>query len=228
MPTSNDDPVLIELCSRALSRRVTLPSRELFSLNGKPLPCWREEDIDPNDDWLLTDQYYPLYYRLFQEAAVLYKQPRMLEIGVRTGYIGVVFARAVGGSSYYIGVDPNQYLPDGLDRARQSFTSIQNAIPQFTFSCIVGYSGDAKIQAQLQQQAPYDVIHIDGDHTLQGKLIDLDLARSWISPTGLVLVDDYHHLPDIMHEAVGRALRLGWYTKFAVLNTCRGLIILQK
>jgi len=45
-------------------------------------------------------------------------------------------------------------------------------------------------------------VHIDGDHTLTGKLRDLDLARHLVAPSGLVLVDDATHVPSNA-DAVG-------------------------
>jgi predicted O-methyltransferase YrrM len=222
------DPALARLATSAVLRPVTIGSRELFSLDGKPLPGWREEDVGLEDDWVTTEQYYPLYHRFFQEITQHLSTPRLLEIGVRTGYVGMCFARGVNGPAAYVGVDPNLYLPDSLERAVSSFTLLATRIRGFRFNCLLGYSDNPAVQRKLRRLAPFDLIHIDGDHTLRGKLIDLDLSRFLLAPGGLVLVDDYTHIPAVIQESVSRALKLGWYSRFAVLETMRGMAILQR
>lgn len=226
-PRAPVDAALARLAAAAIARPVQLSSRELFSLHGTPLPGWREEDVGLEDDWVTADDYYPLYHRFFQEAAEHWPAPRLLEIGVRTGYVGLCFARGVAGQAEYIGVDPNLYLPDSLDRASASFAAVAAVQPGFRFQCLLGYSENAAIQRRLRALGPYDLIHVDGDHSLPGKLLDLDLCRSLLKPNGVVLVDDYSHIPAVIQEAVSRALHLGWYSRFAVLDTKRGLALLQ-
>jgi len=228
MPGIQQDSQLTAFVERAQKRPVTLSSRELFSLNGHPLPCWREEDVGAVDNWLTSDDYYPLYYRLFQELSLHFSRPRMLEIGVRTGYAGVAFARGIKGPRTYIGVDPNLYLPDGLDRARKTFKELRSIDRDFEFNCLFGYSENPRVQKQLRSLAPFDIIHIDGDHTMPGKLVDLELCHQLINSSGFVLVDDYYYIPDVVQEAVGRAFNLGWYSKYCIVNTFRGMALLQK
>lgn len=221
------DPELDSLCRAAQSASVACDSSELFSIDGEMLPCWRPEDRHLEDDWVTSADYYPLYHRFFKEAGRRFPGPRLLEIGVRTGYVGVCFAKAVTGPSFYCGVDPNLYLPDGLQRARRSFKTLGRHLPGFRHQCLLGYSDNPSIQGQLRRLGPFDLIHIDGDHTLTGKLVDLHLARSLLAPGGLVLVDDYTHIPGVIQDAVARALRCGWYRRFARLETKRGLALLQ-
>lgn len=220
------DPELAALTAAACARPAQFGSRELFSLDGKPLPAWREEDTTLEDDWVTTEQYYPLYHRFFQETLARRDARRLLEIGVRTGYVGLCFARAITGRADYLGVDPNLYLPEGLDLARASLEAMSRANPGFAARCILGYSDNSDVQAELARRAPFDLIHIDGDHTVRGKLIDLDLCRRLVSPHGLVLVDDYTHIPSVIQESVARALHLGWYSRFGILDTKRGLAVL--
>lgn len=227
MPSLKPDAGLAALAKRILARPSATSALELFTLEGQLLPCWVPEDIDPADDWLTNDRAYPLYYRLFQEIALLHPIPRLLEIGVRTGYVGVVFARAVNGPSRYVGIDPDQYRADGLARANASFTRIRARQPGFDFRCLHGYSDNPRIQSTVLRRGPYNIVHVDGDHTNRGKLVDLEFARSVLAPGGLVLVDDYDYIPGVIQESIGRAVRLGWYSRFATLATHRGLGILQ-
>src|SRR5580700_238520 len=202
-----------------------LSSREIFTLNGHTLPCWLESDLDLEDDWLTTPRCYPIYHALFAHFTKPVMRHRLLEIGVRTGYVGAVFARAAQGAAFYLGVDPNLYVANGLDLAGDTFRRLREVKQDFESVLIEGYSGDANIQNSLNHTGPFDLIHIDGDHSLRGKLIDLHLCRRLITPGGLVLVDDWDHLPTIP-DAINRALTLGWYKEFALVSTKRGLAIL--
>lgn len=203
------------------------PSVELFSIGGELLPCWLESDFDPDDPWLTASSYYPTYYQVFKQLAERHGKLRILEIGVRTGYMGVVFARATAGRQcFYVGLDPNLYVTNGLELAASSFRAIQQECEGFEFALIEGYSWDEMLKRSLAYTGPFDIVHIDGDHSLPGKLNDLDLARYLIRPGATVLVDDYDH-HSIVADAVRRALALEWYREFEYVETIRGLAVLR-
>jgi predicted O-methyltransferase YrrM len=200
---------------------------ELFTMSGRKLPCWLKEDsCSATDDWLTAASNYPAYYSLFRRLTHPASKTRLLEIGVRTGYIPVVFAKASRGLSYYLGVDPNLYLQNGLTLASQSLQHVQSCIPTFDFALIEGYSWDDWVRKSIMYSGPFDLIHIDGDHTLGGKLVDLDIARFALADNGIILVDDYDHHPCV-REAVERAIRVGIFRQFAYLPTFRGLAALR-
>src|SRR5262245_11738512 len=193
------------LAERLDLERAGLPaSRELFALDGVALPCWLEGDLALYDDWLSADNYYPLYYALFHRLTTPDRKTRLLEIGVRTGYMGVTFAKAAQGPARYLGVDPNLYVRDGLRLAGETFQILRSTLADFEFVLLEGYSWDTDIQDSLIYSGPFEIIHIDGDHTLPGKLLDLEIARRLLAPGGLVLVDDYEH-HSIVSDAVRRA-----------------------
>lgn len=220
-----EDAELASLVRRACARERP-DSRSLFFQDGAPLACWREEDVGLDGDWLTSPNYYPLYHALLQEAVGTRSNVRLLEIGVRTGYLGVVFARATEGAAVYCGVDPNIYLHNGLRLADQALAAMRAMRPAFSYELIKGYSHDERIRRRLRSVEKFGYIHIDGDHSLEGKLADLELSRSLLKPGGLVLVDDYHHMPAVP-EAIQRAFALGWYRRFAVGPTVRGLAVLS-
>lgn len=208
------------------NREDLLASREIFSYDGQPLPCWRPEDLTLYDGWLEHPLNYPIYYRLFQLLGAQRRRLSLLEIGVRTGYMGAAYARAVLGPAYYVGVDPNQYVADGLNLASQTLRFLRERLDHFDYALFDGYSWQRNIQASLAHSGPFDLIHIDGDHSLAGKLVDLDLARTLVAPGGLVLVDDFDYHPPIA-DAIRRAWALGWYTQFELLPSMRGLAVLS-
>lgn len=222
LPTS---PLLMTLVQDVCTRRGPA-SEQIFALGGQMLPCWLDGDLSPSDPWLVAADYYPRYYCLFEAAGEQRPSLNLLEIGVRTGYQAVVFAKAVRRPCTYVGIDPDLYRADGLKRARASLRALRGQGHPLTFKCLRGYSNNPTVRRRVRGLAPFDLIHIDGDHSLRGKLIDLDFARTVLREDGLVLVDDFDHLPDVVQPAVARAVRLGWYRHFARLPTTRGLALL--
>lgn len=204
-----------------------LSSRDIFSFDDVTLPCWQESDLYLEDDWLTSPQNYPLYYALFQHLSQPDRRTRMLEIGVRTGYVGVVLARAARGPCLYLGIDPNLYVEQGLRLAAATFAAVRARLPHVEALLIEGYSWDKEVQQSLIYSGPFDLIHIDGDHSLKGKLIDLHLSQRLVAPGGVVLVDDYDHI-EVIADAIRRALHLGWFHEFAYIPTKRGLGVLRR
>jgi hypothetical protein len=137
-PLPAEDAELAGLVRRACARGRP-DSRSLFLHDGAPLACWREEDVGLGGDWLTSPNYYPLYHALFQETAGVRPAVRLLEIGVRTGYLGVVFARAIAGPAAYCGIDPNIYLRNGLRLADRALATMRTMRPAFSYELIKGY-----------------------------------------------------------------------------------------
>jgi len=225
--TLEQSPVLLQ---RFNFNRVAdvLPTHEdLFYQDGKPLPCVIESDYNLSDDWLRAYNYYPFYFNIYSRLCSDNIHVRMLEIGVRTGYQATVFAKACKNpsSAFYMGIDPNLYVRNGLQLANKTLQMIRKKVPTFDFALINGYSWEYNIQESVFYSGPFDIIHIDGDHSLQGKLIDLELSKRILARGGIVLVDDFDHHP-IIKDAVKKALSVGWFKEFLYLSTFRGLAIL--
>ena len=202
-------------------------SEDLFTLNGFKLPCWLDSDVNLVDDWLTTKSYYPIYYNVLKKFCVHKTSFRVLEIGVRTGYFGVVCAKAIKEALLYVGVDPNLYISYGLELASRSLKELKENRGSFDYMLINGYSNDPSIQNSLSYSGLFDVIHIDGNHTVKGKLIDLYLASKIIYDDGIILVDDFDYHSIIVQDAIKRAMALKWFRRFSYIATKRGLAILQ-
>lgn len=220
-----ESPQLVHLVGREQPIDALPSPRGLFFIDGNPLPCWLETDLTFVDDWLTSPYYYPVYYSLFCKLTVPEQKSRLFEIGVRTGYLGVVFAKAARGPCFYLGVDPNLYVQNGLQLASDTF-KILRSLGNFDFSLIEGYSWESHVQKTLIYSGPFDIIHIDGDHTLPGKLIDLNLSRHLVSQSGIILVDDYDYHPTVS-DAIKRAMTLGWFREFLHVSSKRGLAVLR-
>ena len=202
--------------------------KDIFYFKNFPLPCVLELDYSAKDKWLTDENYYPLYFNLYKILTSNMERVRMLEIGVRTGYQGVVFAKACEHKTvaFFTGLDPNIYLENGLSLAGESLKILRNNCTNFDFVLYEGYSWEQSIQRSLLHSGPYDIIHIDGDHSLQGKLVDLELSRRLLAHDGIVLVDDYdHHV--IIKDAIKRAIVAGWFKEFLYIKTLHGLAILR-
>lgn len=202
-------------------------SKDIFSINGKMLPCWLESDNNLEDDWLTTKSYYPLYFHIVKTFSTNKSKLRVLEIGVRTGYFGVVCAKAVECSLLYVGVDPNIYVENGLELASKSFESIRSKKINYDYVLINGLSNDPHIQSSLACSGLFDIIHIDGNHTLKGKIIDIYFASKFIKTDGLILLDDYNFHSDIVQNAINRAFKLQWIKSIGYIATKRGLGVLR-
>jgi tetratricopeptide (TPR) repeat protein/predicted O-methyltransferase YrrM len=225
-PRPTDSPELKAIYDAAFAPG--LPDyKDLFCPNDQPLPGIRPEDwVDGKCDWLMSPISYPAEFGIFRQIARSGRPLRMLEIGVYTGLTGVTFFKAVAQPALYVGVDPNVYARDGLTRAAESFRQLRAGGMKFEYILLEGYSWDQPTQNTLAHTGPFDIVRVDGDHTLPSKLIDLELAAALCAPGGYVLVDDYVHHPCVK-DAVSRAMALGMYREFCFVPTLRGLAILR-
>jgi len=202
-------------------------SESLFTNpQGQRYPCWLPGDESLGDDWLLCDNYYPYYHRIYEAIGKQFEAPKLLEFGVRSGYSGVVFSKAVQGKKTYFGVDPNLYVVNGLGRARDTFKELQAERSDLDYFLIEGFSSSTAVQKTLGYSAPFEAIHIDGEHTYFGKIFDLWIAKNLISKNGYILVDDFNH-HGMIHDSIKVACYLGWFKSFTFVETKRGLAILK-
>jgi predicted O-methyltransferase YrrM len=201
--------------------------KTLFYMNGHRLPCLIEQDLAAADDpWLTAPNNYPAYFALFKILAAGLERVRMLEIGVRTGYVAAVFAQAVAVPALYVGVDPNRYVADGMEKAGATLRLLRQRQPSFDGVLIEGYSWEERIHRTLRDTGPFDWVHIDGHHVLDVKLHDIELAAALLAPGGLALVDDFDSIACIS-DAVKRAMTVGLFKEFHRLPTYRGLAVLR-
>jgi hypothetical protein len=73
-----------------------------------------------------------------------------------------------------------------------SFAAFQRRWPRVaTTLCVADSHADSTIAA-ARQAGPYALIHIDGDHSYEGALADLDDYSPLLLPDGLLVVDGIH------------------------------------
>ena len=124
-----------------------------------------------------------------------YKSPRIMEIGVFEGELSYhVFSKL--NPEILILIDPYkiyegnkehaslEILEDRFQRVKKRFKHNKNCrIIRKTLSEVVNHS-------EIINQK-FDVIYIDGDHTFNGALLDLENSKELLSKKGVIIMDDY-------------------------------------
>lgn len=136
-------------------------------------------------EYIKSRNCYEVYYAISK-----YFQPKsILEIGVRFGYSLGAMIVASDNIENAIGYDIDQYDKDSTITAS---TNIKKIIKNINLSIQFVNSQEISVLDRY-----YDIIHIDGDHSYDGKMHDLNLT---IDKCRVVIVDDYHFI-----EWIGRA-----------------------
>lgn len=139
-----------------------------------------------------NDQPAPLTWRRCYETkyalARLLQPQSLLEIGVRTGYSAYGFCRACPGLRYR-GLDRDGNTHGGfvgaIAHARRILSPFDAEVLAIT----------SEAYAAQKSVDPFEVVHVDGDHSFAGCYGDLELARR-CRPRAII-VDDYLALPDV-------------------------------
>ena len=167
---------------------------------------------------------WPMCYETKFALARLLRPRRLLEIGVRTGYSALAFLLAVPEASF-LGIDANRETHGGF---RGAIGHARRVLEPFHAEVREQTSADyAETVSPVAHAARFDLIHIDGDHSLSGCSFDLRLARR-IGGRHL-LVDDYDAIPDVRdacdqfsHEFADE------YTRIAVDDGHHGAVLFTK
>lgn len=138
--------------------------------------------IYPHDDPLyFSEKLKTNYYNYYYSYGLHFKPKNIFEIGVRNGY-----------TAYYLLLGSNAQKFRGIDLETYVIGSNDFAIKLIKKVCensIITY-GNSHDLTSLDEK--YDLIHIDGDHSYQGKIQDLELSLNNISDNGVIVVDDYN------------------------------------
>ena len=174
----------------------------------------------PDDPWACAEpELVQCIYTEKLRIAELVQAKSVLEIGVRAGYFAAMFLSA--GANVYTGLDATDTwggTPGAVDFARESLPR------HFPSSSITIHTVSSQTINSLKQYGTHDLIHIDGDHSLEGCLHDLYLAL--LADPKWILIDDTKY----MHETCGIAAysftgkhRL----PYIILDTIRGDMLIQ-
>lgn len=136
---------------------------------------------------------------------------RYLEIGVRRGHSMAMIA----------GVSPKCSIL-GVDAWIEKYGGTDNPGPEFVRQEMskVGHTGDLDLVSGMTQevltkalegQAPFDIITVDGDHTADGTIFDVNTSIPYLSEGGHMVIDDLH---DKQVESAWLSIYASWSKDF--------------
>lgn len=150
--------------------------------------------VDKNHPWLKTlfkilqanDIKNPHYlegitYPVYYEIGAALKPKSILEIGVRFGYSLASLSSGAGITTDIFGIDYESYALDSVAIATKSLKSLG-----IEANIIYGNSHHFDVEKSFGRKQ-FDLVHIDGDHTTNGALIDISKYSMY---TNKILVDD--------------------------------------
>ena len=141
-----------------------------------------EIDEKQHQSYIKSGNYYENYYALSS-----YYQPKsILEIGVRYGYSLGSMISASKVIEKITGIDNDEYIFGALDKAKENIKKYINSNVELNFSLQNSHD--------IEKLEYHDIIHIDGDHSYDGKLKDLKLT---IGACKIVIIDDYLEFGDV-------------------------------
>lgn len=132
-----------------------------------------------------SGQHYELYYALCK----YYKPKSIIEIGVRSGFS---LASMIAGNPDIIkavGIDDESY---SIDSNQIALNKIKAVFPQKDIEIIKAKSQTMNLNGVV------DIIHVDGDHSLQGALADMIKFQN---NCAIMIVDDFLMIDEV-HEAI--------------------------
>lgn len=151
--------------------------------------------IKINPRWPRQSRNYMLPW---EEATLLtfldsIKPKRMIEFGINEGITASAVLKWIESIEYYLGIDvPFDHI---MPLAGQ-----QSEVPKEA-GCLV--NGDPRVEVFLRTgngsdnsiiaKAPFDVAFIDGDHSRDGVLRDIDVAEKVLRPNGWIFWHDYNN-----------------------------------
>ena len=139
-------------------------------------------------------------FELYEVFVTLHKEENikgnLCEIGTWYGRSFLPLRNFTEDYETCVGVDMfhKQAYYDGL------INNIKNCFGNLD-GCEIIKSESIKLGTRLEKYAPYRIFYIDGDHSYQGALLDLNIAKSTLHEKGIILLDDYdnpRYGPDVV------------------------------
>jgi predicted O-methyltransferase YrrM len=136
------------------------------------------ERDDPCHPYIRSENYYEHYYAI----AKLFRPRSILEIGVRLGYSLSSMAAGSDIVDYIEGWDNGSYMPMWREYAERALALVTGKMA-IGVNLLMQNS-----QAITKLLRSFDLIHIDGDHSMAGALHDMELCSGHFK---VLVVDDY-------------------------------------
>lgn len=160
-------------------------------MNIPGLPSWDA----PHSVWGMDDKYRLGYVTSKFDIALAYQPKRICEIGFYSGIAAKCFL-AASSKAFYQAIDNKEAeINQGISVVEPAYRDLID----------LGYSAHLLV-ADSQQltelvNAPYDFIHVDGNHAPECAQHDVELAWKSLTPNGVLLVDDCHNMQVVLGVA---------------------------
>jgi len=166
---------------------------------------------------------YKEYYEIKFDICKRINPKKIAEIGVRAGYSAYYFLQASPKAKYY-GFDANNGTHGGKGGEDGKYLNWAKNILS---------DNDVTVEVMDTQKIDkfnlkgIDLFHIDGDHTIEGAMHDMDMAKETLSEKGYMLVDDIDYVPSVK-EAVNQWLKDNPDYKGEYIESLRGEMLICK
>jgi hypothetical protein len=129
-----------------------------------------------DDTWGSSDVQLQEYYAMKWAIARTLKARSVLEFGVRAGYSAAAFLDA--GVRRYLGIDLNTGTDGGVTGwVYHTMGTLPGAFPGREVTIWADRSShDLEVLAACNQHSPFDLVHVDGDHSYDGAIQDMYAA----------------------------------------------------
>lgn len=173
---------------------------------------YENDNYRNKSEWTSDGNCYEWYYA----TGKLFQPKHILEIGVRFGYSVYAIALGAGKVKVIDGWDTEEYVKGSNEIA-------QNAIAERLPNTKVVVR-NINSQGVESLGRSYDLISIDGDHSVQGTLHDLRLS---LGKCKVVITDDYDFLGSVK-EAVDKFLEenIDAIAEWCYIPSYRGTIVI--
>ena len=144
--------------------------------------------VQKGDEWFVDGHNTYTWHRAI---ATTVRPSRVLELGIRYGYAGVALLQgsiAAGiAAPRYVGVDSEA---DGIPSNSIALRNLKSIDP--TARILKVDTLDVKqVNVELMKlRKVYDVVHVDGCHSVEGVQAELKIAETWARRDGFILIDD--------------------------------------
>lgn len=163
------------------------------------------------------------------------KPKAILEVGTYNGKFGVMMLEA-SGAGLYTGFDLFEEGTPEIDAAefnlkrRVKFSEVKGymeaAAPTAKIELIKGNTWDTLLEfVQRQDATRYDLAFIDGGHSIATIGNDWDYVKEVMSPTGVVLFDDFYTGRDTTRMGCNRIVE---HLPFSLLTTADSVVVNEK
>ncbi len=125
----------------------------------------------------------------------------VVEIGVRAGYSGWALCLGAGTTPSYYGIDSLGGLHGGTTDKR-AWAHAKGIVSLVAHGVTMLQASSHDVKAL----GPADLYHVDGDHSVEGALADVELCWAARSDRSTILVDDYDWEP-MVRDAVVKFLQ---------------------